>query len=380
LNSIKNYLDGRDNEILEDIRLLVEKESPTLEKSLVDECGEEIKKLFKNYLNLEPKVIEDETYGNHLLFEFGNLDSDEQMLISGHFDTVWDKGELPFIIDENKAYGPGTIDMKGGLVIAIWALRAIKDLSLDLNKRIVFLCNSDHEGVASPHSRKYIEEQALKSEVVLVPEAAVAHTNALKTERKGILRYKITTHGKAAHSGNNPEDGINAIVEMANHIKTLDKLNENKLGTTVNIGKINGGTGVNVIADKAVINVDIRVKTMDEAHRIKSIVESLTPIKDGIKLDIEGGIVRPSMEKTEKTDEIFNIVKRLGDEIGYEVKEASVGGGSDGSFAAALGIPTIDGLGAAGVGPHSREEHILIDHLAIKSTLLSNLIIELDKK
>ncbi|MFD1426741.1 glutamate carboxypeptidase [Kroppenstedtia sanguinis] len=378
MNEIYQWIKGRDSEILYDIERLVKKESPTLEKKFADLCREEIQKLFADHLNAQPKIYEDDKFGNHLRYQFG--ESDSQILITCHYDTVWDQGELSYYVDGNKAFGPGILDMKGGLVIAIWALKALKELDIPLkNKKVVFFCNSDHEGVASPHSRKIIEYEAKKSDVVLVPEASASYTNALKTERKGILRYKIHASGKAAHAGNNPEDGVNAIVELANQVRFLDGLTDYSLGTTVNAGRIKGGTGVNVVADQAELDIDVRVKSMQEANRIKEIIESLKPYNDKATIHIEGGIVRPSMEKTEQTEKLFAIAKNCGSKFGYEVQEASVGGGSDGSFAAALGIPTLDGLGAAGVGPHAKEEHILIDHLSKRVALFANLLSEIDQ-
>lgn len=379
MNKVYRWIEGRDEEILYDIERLVKKESPTLKKDFVDRCGEEIQQLFSEHLNATPRIYKDNQFGDHLLYQLGKSDSDSQIFISGHYDTVWDIAELPYIVNGNKAYGPGILDMKGGLVIAIWALKALKELDIHLDKKIVFLCNSDHEGVASPHSREIIEAEAKKSEVVLIPEAAAAYSNALKTERKGILRYNIRVTGKSAHAGNNPEDGVNAIVELAEQVQFLDSLTDYSLGTTVNAGRIKGGMGINVVADKADLDIDVRVKTMKEASRMKQIIESLTPYNEKAKLDISGGIVRPSMEKTEQTKKLFALAKKCGEKFDYDIKEASVGGGSDGSFTASLNIPTLDGLGAAGVGPHAKEEHILIDHLSRRVALMANLILEIDR-
>jgi glutamate carboxypeptidase len=371
-------LKDQDEKILGDIRRLVEKESPTLDKKLVDQCGEEIQILFRNYFNKEPQIFKREKYGNHLKYIFG--EGEEQILISGHFDTVWPEGHLSFQVQGDKAYGPGTIDMKGGLVIAIWALKTLLDSGVCLHKKVVFLCNSDHEGVASPDSREIIEEESQKSVAVLIPEAAEEGTNALKVERKGILRYTLKVKGKSAHSGNNPEDGVNAITALAELVGEIDSWTDYSVGTTVNVGKIEGGTGVNVVPGEAQASVDIRVKTMTEAIRLKQMMNNLKVKKDGATLQIQGGIVRPTLEQTPRSKELYEIVKSYGDKIGYEVKEARVGGGSDGSFAAALGIPTLDGLGAAGGGPHAEHEHILINHLGYRTALLAHLIYELTRK
>src|SRR5699024_4731572 len=353
MNKIYDYVKEKEEAILSDIEKVVKKESPTKRKDLSDVCKNELESLFKEYLNKNASVIDDDKFGDHLRYTIGEGDS--QILIIGHYDTVWNEGDLEYKLEGDKAYGPGILDMKGGLIIALWALKTLKELKLNLNNQIVFLLNSDHEGVASPHSRKIIEEEAKKSKAVLVPEASVDYTNALKIERKGILRYVISTEGKAAHSGNNHEEGVNAILELSNQIKYLSSLTDYTVGTTVNVGKIEGGQGINVVPDYAECSVDVRVVNNTEAEKIKDVIESITPVNTQAKLNIEGGIVRPAMVKTQESESLLNLAKEIGNEIDYEVQGASVGGGSDGSFAAALGIPTLDGLGAAGVGPHSKE-------------------------
>lgn len=378
MNKIYDYVKEKEEAILSDIEKVVKKESPTKRKDLSDVCKNELESLFKEYLNKNASVIDDDKFGDHLRYTIGEGDS--QILIIGHYDTVWNEGDLEYKLEGDKAYGPGILDMKGGLIIALWALKTLKELKLNLNNQIVFLLNSDHEGVASPHSRKIIEEEAKKSKAVLVPEASVDYTNALKIERKGILRYVISTEGKAAHSGNNHEEGVNAILELSNQIKYLSSLTDYTVGTTVNVGKIEGGQGINVVPDYAECSVDVRVVNNTEAEKIKDVIESITPVNTQAKLNIEGGIVRPAMVKTQESESLLNLAKEIGNEIDYEVQGASVGGGSDGSFAAALGIPTLDGLGAAGVGPHSKEEHILISHLPKRVALFANLLCQIDEK
>lgn len=378
MNKIYDYVKEKEEAILSDIEKVVKKESPTKRKDLSDVCKKELESLFKEYLNKKASVIDDDKFGDHLRYTIGEGDS--QILIIGHYDTVWNEGDLDYKLEGDKAYGPGILDMKGGLIIALWALKTLKELKLNLNNQIVFLLNSDHEGVASPHSRKIIEEEAKKSKAVLVPEASVDYTNALKIERKGILRYVISAEGKAAHSGNNHEEGVNAILELSNQIKYLSSLTDYTVGTTINVGKIEGGQGINVVPDYAECSVDVRVVNNTEAEKIKDVIESITPVNTQAKLNIEGGIVRPAMVKTQESESLLNLAKEIGNEIDYEVQGASVGGGSDGSFAAALGIPTLDGLGAAGVGPHSKEEHILISHLPKRVALFANLLCQIDEK
>ncbi|MET3506219.1 M20 family metallopeptidase [Halalkalibacter oceani] len=373
--NIYTWLKGQNEAILTDIKKIVERESPTLNKELVDACGEEIRSLFRTYFDNEPEIFPRTRFGDHFKYTFGQ--GEQQILILGHFDTVWPEGKLTYRVEGNRAYGPGIIDMKGGLVIAIWALKALKELGLPLQKRVVFLFNSDHEGVASPDSRTLIEEEAKKSVAVLVPEAAEANTHALKLERKGILRYTLTVTGRSAHAGNSHEEGINAIVELADIIQRISSWTDYSSGTTVNVGQVKGGTGVNVVPQTAEAAIDIRVKTMEEAKRMEGLMNSLQVRNSEASLEIQGGIVRPTLEQTNESKKLFSLVRDYGEKIGYEVKAAAVGGGSDGSFASALGIPTLDGLGAAGAGPHAEHEHILIDHLGTRAALLAYLIKEL---
>lgn len=378
MNDIYNIVKNKTDDILLDIEKVVKKQSPTKRKDLADLCKEQLMELFSDHLKIESQIIKDETYGDHLRYEIG--DGDEQILIIGHYDTVWDEDELPFEIKGNKAHGPGILDMKSGLIIALWALKTLDKAHYKMKKKIVFLLNSDHEGVASPHSRKYIEKEAMKSVAVLVPEASTDHTNKLKIERKGILRYRISIEGKAAHAGNNHEEGVNAILELSKLIVAISHFTNYDVGTTVNVGEVRGGQGINVVPEYAECNIDIRVKNNEEAENMKEQIESLYPSDSCAKINIEGGIVRPAMVKTKASEKLLEIAKTCGKQFDYEIKAASVGGGSDGSFASALHIPTLDGLGGAGVGPHSREEHILIDHLPKRVALFTSLLIGIDKE
>ncbi|WP_035712517.1 M20 family metallopeptidase [Salibacterium aidingense] len=375
IKDILYYLQRHQSDILADLKTLVQSDSPTPDKYLVDQCGRVLTDLFSQRLGLNPEVISQTETGDHLRFTFG--EGKKQLLIIGHFDTVWEEGRLSFRIDGNKVYGPGTIDMKGGLIQTIWALKACKELGIIPPKKIVVLCNGDHEGIASYTSRPYIEKEARRSEAVLVPEAAQGETGALKTERKGVLRYTITINGIAAHSGNNHQDGVSANVEMAKQILYLNEFTDYQAGTTVNIGVTQGGEGINVVPEYAEMKVDVRVKTMQEAQRMDQLIQNLAPINEHTTLQVHGGIVRPTMEKTQQTEHLFQLAKEAAAEIGMSLTQASVGGGSDGSFTAALGVPTLDGLGAAGEGPHAEHEHILMDQLPVRAALLARILTKL---
>ncbi|UOR11422.1 M20 family metallopeptidase [Halobacillus amylolyticus] len=374
MDEIKAYMTENQELILEDIKYIVESASPTNDKQLVDECGQRIQTLFEKYFSYRAAEITEQKYGNHLRFEYG--DGEEKLLILSHFDTVWDKDELTYKEGENRIYGPGILDMKGGLVQAIWALKACKDLTIQLDKKIVFLCTSDEE-VGSPSSKKLINNEAKTSSYALVTEPPVAGTGALKTERKGSARYHINIVGKAAHSGNHHEDGISAIKEAAEQIIYLESLTDYEKGTTVNVGVVEGGGPLNVVADSASIGVDFRMETTEEQKRIEHIMEELTPQAEGATLEVQGGIMRPPMHRDETTEKMFEHAEKVAKELDMELEEASVGGGSDGNFTANMGVPTLDGLGAAGTGIHARNEHILKNQIPERAALLCKLICSL---
>lgn len=374
MDHIKAYMLENKRRIMEDMKYLVESDSPSHDKALLDVCGARIQALLENHFGYQAEVIKEETHGNHLRFEYGK--GSEKLLILSHFDTVWDKGELAIKEEAGKIYGPGILDMKGGLVQAIWAMKACKELGLETNKRVVFLCTSDEE-IGSPSSQALIEEEAKESFCTLVTEPPVGGSGALKTERKGSARYYVKVTGKAAHSGNHHEEGVNAIKEVAEQILFLESLTDYEKGTTVNVGSVEGGGPLNVVADAASIGVDVRMETEEEQDRIEHIMEELEPHTEGAKVDVEGGIMRPPMHKTERTEKLFAEAKKIAEDLNMELEEEAAGGGSDGNFTAAMGIPTLDGLGAAGEGIHARNEHIIIDEIPDRTALLCKLICSL---
>ena len=372
MDKVLDYMEENKQDIIKDIRYLVERDSPSNDVELVDLCADRIQKLFVRYFGYSADVIKNSDYGDHLRFEYG--EGERTILILSHFDTVWDEGDLKLKIDGDKLYGPGILDMKGGLVQAIWSIKAIKDLSLEMHKKIVFLCTSDEE-IGSPSSKSLIESEANNSDYVLVTEPPVAETGALKTGRKGSSRYFVEVKGKKAHSGNNHEDGINAIKEAARQIVYLESLTDYKIGTTINVGSIKGGGKLNVVPDFAKFGVNVRVSTKKEQKRIDQLIKNLSPYEYGIKLKVSGGINRPPMNKSEATEELFEIAQDVAADLDLgELEQAYVGGGSDGNFTASLGIPTLDGLGAVGEGIHAKNEHILASEIPNRSALLCRLL------
>ncbi|MFJ7685324.1 peptidase M20 [Peribacillus butanolivorans] len=372
--TVNSYLYDHEQAMLDDLIEFVKKESPSYEKKLVDECGTYLSQLFQSRLDVGYELIEETKVGNHLKFTIG--EGEQQILIIGHFDTVWKEGRLKLRREGNKLYGPGILDMKGGIIQSLWAIKAIQELKIPLKKKIVFLCNSDEE-IGSITSKEYIEEEAKKSEAVLVAEPAEGYSGALKTARKGVGAFTLKIWGRAAHAGSHHEDGINAIEELARQVIVLQELTNYEKGTTVNVGTFTGGSGTNVVPEYAEAKIDLRVTSKEEAERATDIILNLNPILKGIKLEVSGGIKRPPMVRTEQTKELFECAQTIAGELGIDLEEASVGGGSDANFTAAIGIPTLDGLGACGKGIHAEYEHIQIDKLAERASLFANLLLRL---
>ena len=266
--------------------------------------------------------------------------------------------------------------MKSGIVQALWAAKSLKKLHIPLNKKIVFILNSDEE-IGSPTSRPIIEAEAKKSKIILVGEPSISKTGALKTSRKGVGMFNLKVKGVASHSGNHHDYGISAIEELAHQILTLQGFTNYDTGTTVNVGVAQGGTQSNVVAAEAEAAIDLRIVTQAEAQRLEQLILNLKPKLQGTNVTITGGINRPPMERTLVTEKLYLKARDIAKSLGFDLSEGAVGGGSDGNFTAALGIPTLDGLGCVGDGPHAEHKHILINHLPQRSALLAHLMIEL---
>lgn len=371
---IARFLLENQDAMLRDLEEVVKADSPSHSKEAVDQCGKVVQGLFAGHLGLRAEIIPQAKTGNHLKFTFGA--GPEQILILGHIDTVWDVGRLSYRKEENRIYGPGVLDMKGGIVQAIWAIKALSLIKGKLDKRIVFLLNSDEE-LGSLTSRSLIEEEAKRSKFVLVPEPAESGTGALKTARKGVGIFKLKVRGLAAHAGNHHALGISAIHELAHQILALQDLTDYKSGTTVNVGVIKGGTRSNVVAGEAEAEIDVRITSQAEAQRIEHVIRGLQPELPGCTITIEGGINRPPLERTPAIGEMFKLARKIAFTLGFKLEEAAVGGASDGNFTAAMNIPTLDGLGCVGEDPHAENEHLVISHLRPRTALFANLVFQL---
>jgi glutamate carboxypeptidase len=355
------------------LKRLVELESPSTDKGAVDRIGKVVTEELEAS-GAEVRELPSERFGNHLRATAGGSSADGQLLVLGHMDTVWELGTLqsmPFRVADGLAHGPGTFDMKGGLVQLIFALRALREVGRTPTG-ITILVNSDEE-VGSLTSRPYIEEEARRSRVALVLEPSLP-PGRLKTFRKGVGVFQLKVKGRATHAGLDPEKGVSAIEEIARQIQALHKLTDHGRGITVNVGTVRGGSRSNVIAGEAHAEIDLRVSTLVDAREMEKKILELRPYLEGSQLKVTGGIDRPPLERSPAVVELFQKARSLAEQIGFELEEGSAGGGSDGNITAALGVPTLDGLGAVGDGAHARSEHILVTELPRRAALLARLL------
>jgi len=352
----------------------VEIESPSGSKANVDRMAAFFASEFKRHRG-NVRVLPHPSAGAAVCAEFwGGIRGLKPILLLGHHDTVWDLGtikKMPFRVRKGSAFGPGILDMKSGLVCGLWAVRALQALGVEPRSPVRFFLNPDEE-VSSVAFRNTIEAEAKRARAVLVLEPAAAG-GALKTARKGVGEFQISVHGRAAHAGTNPGSGVNAVAELARQILCIEKLARPGRGLTLNVGVIRGGTRSNVIPERACAAVDVRVSRRVDGEWVERKVHSLKPIHPEARLEIRGGVNRPPMERAQAVN-LFRQARELGRQLGMELNEASTGGGSDGNFTAALGIPTLDGLGAVGDGAHARHEHILIRELPRRLALLAALL------
>ena len=354
----------------------VRAESPSLDKAAVDHFGGIVAAEWRRR-GARVTLLRQRERGDHIRADWNprGIRAGGQILVLGHLDTVYGRGTLarmPFRLSRGRAYGPGAFDMKGGLVIALFAVDALAAARRLPAKRVVFLWTSDEE-IGSGTSRAVIEREARRSDAVLVLEPASGLDGGVKTGRKGVGEVEIVATGRAAHAGLNPEDGINAINEIALQIARISRWNSPGRGITVSAGVIEGGTRTNVIPEKARVVVDVRAVRAGDMRALERKFRALRPILRGAKLQILGGFNRPPMER-KTSAALYAKARSLARQMGLRLREAYVGGGSDGNFTAALGVPTLDGLGAVGENAHSHAENILVRALPERSALLAGLL------
>ena len=366
-------------QMLSVLRTFVLAESPSLEKSPADRCCAIVAAQWRKQ-GAHVERLAQKHRGDHLRMTWQPQQKSRptgQLLVLGHYDTVYATGTLakmPFRVSAGKAYGPGTFDMKAGIVQALFALDALRQTHTPLRKRIVFLWTSDEE-IGSESSRKLIETEARRTDAVFVLEPSLGPRGLLKTARKGVGEAEIIAHGRASHAGLAPQEGVNAVHELARQIARLEQWNDLRRGISVNADVIEGGTRVNVIAERARAVVDLRALHLADMQRLEKRLRALRPLMRGARLEIRGGFNRAPMER-KVSAALFSRAKSLATQMGLSVGECVAGGGSDGNLTAALGVPTLDGLGAVGDGAHSAHEHVLVRTMPERAALLAALLVE----
>jgi glutamate carboxypeptidase len=374
VESFSEYTQAHLPDMLQDLKNQVEQESPSSDKEACDRCNDALARLLREYTGAEITWHEGGRWGKH--FEAVQGSGPRRFLLLGHVDTVWPIGTLqgmPFHVQDDVISGPGIYDMKCGNIQALWALRFIAEHGMARDKTFTFLGTADEE-VGSPTSRALIEECARTAEAVLVFEPAAGLEGGIKLRRKGIGRYTMGIKGVSSHAGADFAKGRSAIMEMTHQILDLSSAMDIGAGSTVNIGLISGGIAANVVAPVAEAEVDIRAWTMAEIQRVEARILARPTFIDGTMTEIKGSINRPPMEETPASRALYSTARELAHQEGFDVPLGESGGASDGNFTAALGISTLDGMGAVGGGAHAVTEHVRLSSIAKRTAWTARLL------
>ncbi len=378
VDPILRYTRSKQKETIALIREFVECESPSGDAAAVNRFVDLLAERAGGMARVR-KIQAGAGFGKILRCEFrlpGPAKRDGQVLALGHSDTVWPLGTLhsmPFRKAQGRLWGPGVFDMKAGLAFFLTAMRALRDLEIPVRRRVALQVNPDEE-VGNPVSKGATEEAARQSAAVLVLEPGTGLEGKLKTARKGVGDYRIAVRGRASHAGVDFSAGANAIVEMARQIERVAGFTRLKRGITVSPGVIRGGTRSNVIAAECSAEVEVRVPRAADARYLERQFGSLKPFDKRCTVEVTGGLNRPPLERSAGVRRLFGIAKGLAAELGVALEESATGGGSDGNFTAALGVPTLDGLGAVGEGAHAANESVLVNRIADRTALLAKLV------
>jgi len=370
------FAQSKQREITALIRELVECESPTDDSKAVDRFVDLVASKVSGFAKV--KTWPGGRFGRHLRCEFQlpGRKKEGRILGLGHSDTVWPIGTLktmPFREADGRLWGPGVLDMKSGIAFFLFAVCTLRELDIPVRRTVTLQLNADEE-VGSDSSRALTEEEARRSEAVLVLEPGTGLAGKLKTARKGVGVYDVTVKGIAAHSGVDFAAGASAVLELARQIEKIAGFTNLKRGLTVNPGVISGGTRSNVVAAEARTEVDMRVVRLRDAAGLDRKFKSLKPFDRRCSVTATGGLNRPPMERTAGVVRLFRIARALARDLGIDLQESMTGGGSDGNFTAALGVATIDGLGGVGEGAHAANESILVDRIADRTALMAKLV------
>ena len=373
--ALLRYFSSRQQNLLAGVRALVDQESPTGDAAATSAIIARLQTRL-DAIGATTELHKTER-GSHLLsrMTFGRSLDDGPVLMLGHVDTVWPFATLtsrPFRVENGCAFGPGIFDMKSGVEVMVAALEAIHALQLQPSREIRLFLSCDEES-GSTTSRDLITSEASDCVAVFVLEPSLPG-GKVKTARKGIANYDVIARGISAHAGLDPEKGVSAISELASQILTLNALNDLRQGISVNVGVIRGGTFSNVVASEARAEVDVRFLTMAQGEQISARIESLQPVQSGAQVEIRGGINRPPLERTPAVVALYDRARSIASQLGFDLGEGPSGGGSDGNFTAARGIPTLDGLGVEGDGAHAAHEHIVVADLPRRAALITTLL------
>lgn len=373
--SLRTLAHAERDAYLETLKDLVSLESPTSDKTANDKLADHLQSLLSADGWQVERVPQPEV-GDQLIARM-DVGGDTSTLILAHFDTVWPVGtlgEMPLKEADGKLYGPGVLDMKAGIATAVHALKIARREGIELNGPVTLLLTTDEEK-GSHHSRDLIETEAKGHDRVLVLEPGT-DAGALKKGRKGIGDFAVTFRGHSAHAGNNPRDGASALRELAQFLFFAEDLTDHNVGTTVNLTVAAGGSVTNVISETATAKLDMRAAKLSEAERVEAALKGYQPKDERVTVTVEGGVNRPPMEFTEGNKTLFAELKAVMQREDIELEADIVGGGSDGNFTSALGVPTLDGLGSSGTGPHARIEHIRIDETLDRLALVTGLLVK----
>jgi len=374
LGSISAWLHDREPQMIAAVRELVVRESPTRDKPACDQLCAYLAGQFAS-LGGHVTIHSQSTAGDHLEVDFPGREQRKPVLLLGHFDTVHALGTLnrmPWNERDGRLYGPGVFDMKAGIVQMMFAIGARREVVGELPRPVkVWLVSDEEEGSAS--SRATTEKLAQQCAAVLVCEPS-APGGALKTARKGVGSFTLNVTGVAAHSGLDFEKGHSAVLELAHQILAISRLTDLERGISMNVGIIRGGTRTNVVAETAAAEMDLRVSRKEDGAEMEHQVRALRPGDPHCKLEIVGGMNRPPLERTAQVAALFELARKIAEELGFALGETAVGGGSDGNLTAGVGVPTLDGLGAVGDGAHAAHEHVIAAELPRRAALLAGLI------
>jgi glutamate carboxypeptidase len=372
--ALHRWLDGHRTDLVADLVTYAELETPSDDHTLLATGLTHLDQWLTERLgtpSAQARHVSDE-HGDVLVVEHEGS-GDTPLTLLAHYDTVWSAGTLaewPVRVDGDRLSGPGVFDMKAGLVQAVWAVRALRAAGVP-HPPLRLLLNGDEE-IGSPFSRPIIEKSCAGAAAVLVFEAAAE--GAVKTARKGVGIWQIHVRGVEAHAGLDPTAGASAIDEAARLVRTLHDATDLAAGTSVNVGVLRGGTRSNVVAGFAEAEVDVRVRTVSEQARIGALIAGLRPHDPRASLQVTGGWNRPVMERGPAIADVYTLARAAAAQLGVDLAETSVGGASDGNFAAAMGLPVLDGLGAVGAGAHARHEHVSIDGMVERAAVAAGVM------